>query len=389
VRIALLHSRYLSGDVSGENRVVADEAALLEAAGHDVATFTPSARIEAGSLALGRDAIWSATALKHVRRLIEEFRPHVVHVHSLYPALSPAVLRTRVPVVMTLHNARLLCLPATLLRDGKQCEVCIGKVPWRGVLHACYRGSRPASAAIAASLTMHRAARTFDRVALFLAVSEFVRAKHVAAGFDPDRIRVKPNFVPPAKRREGPGGSFVVVGRLTSEKGIDALLRSWGKAPLEIVGDGEERQALAQIAPQSVRFRGAVAASEVPDLLASARALLIPSRSEGLPRVVIEAFAAGVPVIASRVGGLPELVEHGVNGLLVDLGDDDAWRAAVERLADDAETIRLGRGALSTWQRCHSPESGLAQLELGYADAIRLGRAGQTGRRRQGSSGSP
>ncbi len=388
MRIAVLHSRYLSGDLSGENRVVADEVALLEAAGHDVATFTPSARLEAGSVVLGRDAIWSSASVESVRRLVEEFRPDVVHVHSLYPALSPAVLRVRLPVVMTLHNARLLCLPATLLRDGEECEVCIGKIPWRGVAYACYRGSRPASAAIAASLTLHRSIRTFDRVALFLAVSEFVRAKHVEAGFDPGRIRVKPNFVQPAKRRVGPGGPFVVVGRLTQEKGVDSLLRSWGEAPLEIVGDGEERAALEQIAPSSVRFRGAIRATEVPELLAGARALLIPSRSEGLPRVVVEAFAAAVPVIASRVGGLPELVEHDVNGLLVQLDDEDAWHAASERLADDAESIRLGAGAFATWEKRHSPASGLSELERAYADAMQTRRVDQAGRRPHGSSGS-
>jgi glycosyltransferase involved in cell wall biosynthesis len=372
MRIAVVHSRYLTGDVSGENRVVADEVALLEAAGHEVATFTPSARVEAGSLALARDAIWSAASVKHVRRLVDELEPDVVHVHSLYPALSPAVLRIRAPVVMTLHNARLLCLPATLLRQGAHCEACVGKIPWRGVAYACYRGSRPASAALAVSLTLHRAVRTFDGVALFLAVSEFVRDKHLEAGFEPDRIRVKPNFVQPTRRRTGPGGPFVVLGRLTREKGLDALLRAWGEARLEIAGEGDERSALERIAPSSVRFRGAIAATDVPDLLAGARALLIPSRSEGLPRVVVEAFAAGVPVIASRVGGLPELVEHGANGLLVDLDDEAGWRGAVERLADDAESIRLGAGAFETWEKRHSPESGLAHLERAYADAIRL-----------------
>ena len=370
MRIALLHSQYLSGDLSGENRVVADEAALLRAAGHNVATFTPSARLGAGSLALARDAIWSFGAVEHVRRLVAEFRPDVVHVHSLYPALSPAVLRIESPIVMTLHNARLLCLPATLLRSGVECEVCIGKVPWRGVAYACYRASRPASAALAASLTLHRTAKTFENVSLFLAVSEFVRAKHIEAGFDPDRIRVKANFVHPAQQRVGAGRAFVCVGRLTREKGVDTLLRVWGDAPLEIVGDGDERENLERLAPPSVSFRGAVAGDRVRELLSDARALLIPSRTEGLPRVVVEAFAAGVPVVASRVGGLPELVRDGVNGLLVEVDDDDGWRAAIRAVSVEAESERLGAGAFETWQTRHSPTRGLAELEDAYRDAI-------------------
>jgi glycosyltransferase involved in cell wall biosynthesis len=212
--------------------------------------------------------------------------------------------------------------------------------------------------------------RTLDRVALFLAVSDYVRAKHVQAGLEPERIQVKPNFVPAATHRAGPGGAFVVVGRLTSEKGVDLLLRKWGPEPLEIVGEGSERAALERLAPPSVRFRGAVDAAEVPGVLAGARALLMPSRSEGLPRIVVEAFAAGVPVVASRVGGLPELVEHDVNGLLVDPEDAAGWRAAVERLTDDEESLRLGAGALRTWRSHHSPESGLSQLESAYAAAL-------------------
>jgi len=370
LRIAVIHSRYLSGDVSGENRVVADEVALLKSGGHDVMVFEPSARVDAGSWVLAKDAIWSTRSVKHVARLVAEFRPDVIHVHSLYPALSPAVLRGDVPIVMTLHNSRLMCLPATLLRDGVHCEACIGKLPWRGVVHACYRRSRSASAVMGVSLSLHRALRTFEGVTLFLAVSDFIRAKHIQAGLEADKIRVKPNFVPPAKRRSGAGGPFVVIGRLTNEKGIDTLLAVWGDAPLEIVGDGSDRPLLERIAPASVRFRGAIAATDVPDLLANARALLIPSRSEGLPRVVIEAFAAGVPVIASRVGGLPELVTHDVNGLLVDVDDHDGWRAAIRRLGEDAESVRLGRGAFSTWESRFAPGAGLSHLEQAYADAL-------------------
>lgn len=376
MRIVLLHSRYLSGELSGENRVVADEAELLREGGHEVTTFTPQARLEVGPFRMARNAVWSSAAVAQVQRLLTEFRPDVVHVHSLFPALSPAVLRTSAPIVMTLHNARLLCLPATFLRDARACESCIGKIPWRGVVHGCYRASRPASATLAASLTLHRALRTFDRVALFLAVSEFVRAKHVEAGFDAHRIRVKPNFVPPAKRRVGSGGSFLVIGRLTREKGVDILLSGWGDAPLEVVGEGDERRALEDTAPGGVRFRGAVPASSIPDLLVNARALLIPSRSEGLPRIVVEAFAAGIPVVGSRVGGLPELVEHGVNGLLVDVDDVEGWREAVARLGDDELSTRLGMGAFATWERRHSPQAGLANLEAAYTDAIRLCRDG-------------
>ena len=149
------------------------------------------------------------------------------------PRALPAVLRAArgsAPLVMTLHNYRLICLPATLLRDGRICEDCLGRVPWRGIAHACYRDSTVGSTVLATSLTLHRRLGTFDRVDLFLAVSQFVRAKHIAAGFDPNRIVVKPNFAWPGERRAGPGDYFLFTGRLSEEKGVRDTDRGLARA---------------------------------------------------------------------------------------------------------------------------------------------------------------
>src|SRR5262249_30270757 len=156
----------------------------------------------------GISAIWSAAAVRNIEKLVRSHRPDIVHCHNLFPGLSPAVLRavrgTSAAVVMTLHNYRLVCLPATLLRDWTICEDCVGRLPWRGVAHGCYRKSTAGSAALAVSLGLHRGLGTFDRVDLYLAVSEFVRAKHVDAGLSAERILTKPNFVWPSQRRDGP-----------------------------------------------------------------------------------------------------------------------------------------------------------------------------------------
>src|SRR6266540_3750831 len=198
MRILILHSRYISGWASGENSVVRDEERLLTEAGHDVVTWTPSPGPELSHGRLGSRTIWSTATVRHVRRLIERHRPQILHCHNLYPMLSPAVRRAardgESRVVVTLHNYRMFCLPATCLRDGQICELCMGRVPWRGVVYRCYRGSLPGSAALAASLTMHRAIGSFDQVSLFLPVSRFVRDKHVEAGFPLERMVVKPNF---------------------------------------------------------------------------------------------------------------------------------------------------------------------------------------------------
>ncbi|HEY3766858.1 MAG TPA: glycosyltransferase family 4 protein [Gaiellales bacterium] len=372
MRVLVLHSRYASGPSSGENRVVEDEVQLLRSAGHDVHLWSPMPDdpTTGSRIGLALSAVWSRTAVAEVRRFERELRPDVVHVHNLFPLLSPAVLRaSSAPVVVTLHNYRLLCLPAVFLRDGKACEDCLGKLPWRGVVHRCYRGSAAGSAALATALGVHRRAGTFGHVAMFLAVSDFVREKHLEAGFDPDRIRVKPNFTAPLPRRSGPGRDFLFLGRLSEEKGLDRLVALWHDVParLVVVGDGPERARLEAMAPATVEFRGSVPSDQVAGFLREARALVLPSICyEGAPRTVVEAYAAGVPVVANRYGALPSVVTNDITGLLVEPGDAGAWRSALGSVLDDGVSERLGEGAFAAWRSGYSPEQALAELEAAY-----------------------
>lgn len=379
MRILIVHSRYLTGDSSGENRVVDDEARLLAEHGHQATVWAPSYDISRGSARGAVEAIWSRRATREVRRLMHTFRPDVVHVHNLFPALSPAVLRASArhcPVVMTLHNFRLVCLPATLLRDNRICEDCVGHLPLRGVVHACYRESRAASAVLATSLSIHRAVHSLSHVSLFAPVSAFVGDKLRESGVLHERVRVKPNFAWPTDRRVGPGEYFLTLGRLSPEKGIDQIVRNLPPgARLLVVGDGPQKGQLASLAGPGVEFRPAVAGSEVPALLRGARALVVPSRCyEGQPRVILEAFAAGVPVLASHLGGLPDLVEDQVNGFLVGADNGTSWRLAAERLTDDETSARLGHAAYRAWQRRFTPEQALSNIEDLYAEAQALQR---------------
>jgi glycosyltransferase involved in cell wall biosynthesis len=232
-----------------------------------------------------------------------------------------------------------------------------------------------ASGALAASLAVHRALRTFDRVTRFFAVSRFVRDKYIQAGFSPGQIVVKPNFAWPSPRRSGPGEYFLVLGRLHPEKGVGTVVEAWRDhgAPGRVVvaGAGTEEATLRAAAPPSVQFAGEVPPAQVSGLLSRARALLVPSLwYEAAPRGIVEAYSAGVPVIASRVGALPESVEEGVSGLLVAPGDAKSWAQAAQRLANDAESERLGEGAYRLWEERFSPERGLEQLEACYREAL-------------------
>lgn len=381
MRALILHSRYLSGSISGENRVVEDEARLLQDAGHEVHVWAPEPHASGAldQLSLGISAVWSRSAVTHVRRMIRRYGIEVVHVHNLFPTLSPAVLRAArsegAAVLVTLHNYRLMCLPANLLRDGEVCEACVGHLPWRGVQHACYRDSRLGSSALTTSLGVHRTIGTFSEVTRFLAVGEFVRTKHIEAGIPGSQISVKPNFTWPVPLRQGPGDFFLFLGRLASEKGVDTLLRAWAllgtDARLVIVGEGPQGESLRKAAADGVEFRGEVPASEVAGILENARALLVPSRwYEAAPRTIIEAYAAGVPVVASALGALPELVEEGVTGFLAPPADAQGWAAHIRTLGDDATSVRLGRGAQALWSERFSPQRGLEGLERAYQSAI-------------------
>lgn len=384
LHVLVAHSRYLSGRVSGENSVVDDEIRLLEENGHRVTVLDPQAEVDgrAQRLATGVRTIWNLQAGRSLARLMHLDRPDVVHFHNLFPTLSPAVLRTAagagVPMVMTLHNYRLLCLPGTFLRDGSPCEDCLGHLPWKGVSRRCFRGSAAASGSYATSLGVHRAAGTFDLVDRFIAVSEFVRAKHIEAGFSAERITVKPNFAWDGPRRREGAGYFLFLGRLSEEKGarvlVDACRQT--KARVLIVGDGPERDDLEREAPDGVKFLGAVEPERAREILAGARALLVPSLCyEGAPRTIIEAFAAGVPVMASDIGGLPDLVADGTTGRLVAPGIPSKWADAMNTLSFGDTVAALGHAARDEWERHYSPERAIDLLESVYKDVgVRAGR---------------
>jgi glycosyltransferase involved in cell wall biosynthesis len=378
LRILILHSRYLSGDASGENRVVEDECRLLQEGDHDVRLWQPSPT-EVRGLGLVRTsarAIWSRPAAQQVVDLVRKHRSDVVHIHNLTPALSPAVIRgvaaEGIPVLVTLHNYRYMCLPATFLRDDRICEDCLGHIPWRGVYHRCYRGSTLASGVMATAFTLHGKLGTFGKVAKFLAVSSFVKEKYIEAGFPPESIAIKSNFAWPAEVREGAGDYFLFAGRLSAEKGVETLIKAWDRSlgRLVIVGDGPQGSMLRASASDGVEFRGFVPGEQIPEILKAARALLLPSICyEAQPRTVLEAYAVGVPVLASDIGGISDLVSDGTTGFAVSPHDLEAWKHTMGRLNNDSLAINLGANALKVWEAQYSPKRALRNLEQAYETA--------------------
>src|SRR5215469_13906386 len=256
--ILFIHNYYQQP--GGEDSGVRQERDLLAAAGHRIVEYTRHSNEIAldglGSrIRLGAEALWSKRTYEELRSLLTKERPDVANIHNTVPLISPsayyACAEAGVPVVQTLHNYRLLCPAGTFLREGKVCELCLGlSIPWPGVAHGCYRGSREASATVAAMLAVQRALRTWkSKVDYYIARTQFARRKFIEGGLPAERIAVKPCFVyPDPGPRSGSGEMALFLGRLSPEKGLRTLIAAWqyldGRVPLRIAGDGPMREEL-------------------------------------------------------------------------------------------------------------------------------------------------
>jgi len=383
VRILKLHTYYQQP--GGEDASFGAEVALLRDKGHTVVPLTfHNKQLEDVPL-LWRAAVtlWNREAYSRVREAIHLHRPDILHVHNTFPLASPAVIHAAkaegVPVVMTLHNYRLLCVNALFFRQGQVCEACLGRLPWRGALYGCYRESRAASAVVAGMVTLHRALGTWNLVDRFIALTEFARQKFIEGGFPPEKISVKPNFVhPDPGPGEGRGGYALFVGRLSPEKGLGTLLTAWerlgGKVPLKIVGDGplapEVQEAQKRI--PGVEWLGRKAHEEVYALMGEAAFLVFPSKwYETFGRVAIEAFAKGTPVLAAHIGAVGEVTEDGRTGLHFRPSDPEDLAAKVEwLLAHPNELARMRKEARAEYEAKYTAEENYRQLMAIYQTVL-------------------
>lgn len=352
VSVLAVHNFYQQP--GGEDQVFATEAALLERQGHRVIRYQDhNGRIRNGALA-GIASIWNHASYRRLRALVSQHRPDVAHFHNTFPLISPAayyaVRRLGIPVVQKLSNFRLLCPGSLFLRDGLPCEQCMhhnSLAP--AIAHACYRGSRPATAAVAAMLLSHRAAGTWNRqVDAYIALSHFARRKFIQGGLPEDRIVVKCNFITPDPGAASgePGRYALFVGRLSEEKGIRTLAEAWHRLPdipLLVAGDGPLSGAPW---PKGVTTLGHQPRERVLQLMKSAALLVFPSICyENAPVTILEAFATGLPVIASDTGSIPEFVAHHRTGLLFRPGDADDLAHHVRWAFDHPEQLNEMRAA--------------------------------------------
>jgi glycosyltransferase involved in cell wall biosynthesis len=382
VRVLVVHNRYRSANPSGENRVVDDEVAQLRGHGVEVHTYIrDSDDIGRPGLGVAIGPLYSRSGVRGFRSALLD-RPDVVHLHNVYPLISPYVVRVAhdagIPVVQTVHNYRHMCAAGTFYRDGHACEDCLPKrLTWPAVAHGCYRGSSLQSLPMAIGQAVHRP--TWRGVDRLLPVSGFVARKLVEAGFPPDRITVRHTGLADPGPAAALGTGAVYVGRLDEEKGLPLLLGAWrvadvGEATLTIVGDGPLRAVADDAAAADARIRvlGSLAPEQVRGAMNAAAVVVIPSRTyEGLPRVLIEAFAAGRPVLGTTVGAMQDLVP-----------DDVGWTASPEpapfgaALAAALSSVELaGRSQLAreTFLATYSADVSIRRLVDVYSEVTARG----------------
>ena len=376
----------------GEDRVVEDERQLLEDRGHQVITYTlhndDVAQLSKPRLAAG--TIWSRRSAAQLADLVRRHRPDIAHFHNTLPLMSPAaysaVRKLGVPVVQTLHNYRLLCPKATFFRDGKICEDCLDKsFKWPAIRHACYREDRAASATIAVMLSVHGQVGTYRRaVDAYIACSEFTREKMIQGGYPGQKIHYKPNFVPHDPGVGGGRGGYpLYLGRLSPEKGIDVLTGAWDRlaqthqnhpeTPLHIVGQGPDESAIEQLQQRQPQVHHETWVSEprLGQVLGDAGFLVLPTMNyEGFPKVIVEAYAHGLPVVATDVGAMSHVVQDGVTGRRFPYGDAEALaRIVAELLADPEQLARLRRGARAAYEQHYTADANYRRLMQIYRQA--------------------
>lgn len=395
---------YLRG---GSEKVLFEEMRMLCENGHRVAVyargheknepaefaefFPPLLDTERLSLSMRtvrtvKELIYSQAARRGLREVIKRFRPDIVHAHNIYGRLSLAVLdelkAAGVPVVMTLHDLKLLCPSYLMLNRGEVCEKCKGNRFYHAVLSRCHKNSYPASAVYAFESWLNTSFGKYDPVRYFIAPSRFLRDKAIEFGWRPERFIHVPNFIDIESITDASGnGSYCLyLGRLSREKGLKTLLRAFlalrPNLPLQIVGDGPDRDELEKMSSNEkldVHFAGHLSGRRLIEAIAGAKVIIVPSECyENAPMSILEAMAHGKPVIGARIGGIPEMIDDGVTGYLFEPGNAADLRDKLERFLSlrDAQVAEMGRSARNKVEKEHSAEAHYSGLMHIYSKVL-------------------
>jgi len=356
-KVLIVHNYYQVP--GGEDTVVVNEKKLLEDNRHEVILYRrDNSELKnfnkLQKICLPFTTVFSLRTYREVKKIIKEKKIDIVHVHNTLNLISPSVyyaaFSSKVPVVQTIHNFRLLCPGATFYRDGAICEDCVSNGVKHAVKHRCYRGSLAQTLACVITLSIHRLLGTYKKLN-YICLTEFNKQKLLELNsggkkrIDENKVFVKPNFVNmdreviPFEKRKN---QFVFAGRLDKLKGINLLLEAWKEindSDLIICGTGPEeewcRQYIEENGLTNVKMMGFVPNAQAMDIIAQSKALILPTQwYEGFPMTIVESFACGTPVIGSDIGNVGSLIEDGVTGLKFKFNSVVGLRGAVGNIQD-------------------------------------------------------
>lgn len=386
MKVCLVHNAY--GKRSGEEVMVDRIASLLRAKGHSVEMFLrESSNIRPGLSGKaaafvrgfhGGEAVWN------FEKLLDRFAPDIVQVQNVYPLISPVVCRQAagrgIPVVLRCANYRLVCPTGLHMNQGGQCESCLGGREYSCVLKNC-EGDFWKSVGYAARNWWARQTRAFlDNVSVYITQTEFQKRQLAKGGIPADRMMVIPNMTDPVAETVAPDDKYVLyVGRVSREKGVDVLIeaaRSCSWVPFVVAGDYSGSQETVARAPSNVSFLGHIRGDALGDIYGRARMVVVPSICfEGFPSVLLEAMIRKKPVVASEIGGLPEIVRPELTGLLFRPGDaKDLARKIAALWENPARCRSLGSAGFNVACRDYSQEAYYRRLMCAYdlADKMKM-----------------
>ncbi|HUC81399.1 MAG TPA: glycosyltransferase [Flavisolibacter sp.] len=377
MKILFIHCAYRFK--GGEEKVVEEEMKLLENAGHQVHLLEFSN--EGNTLLKILQTPFNLSSYRKTKKAILRFAPDIVHVHNLHFAASPAVLyaakHCKVPVVCTLHNYRLLCPSGALFHNEKVFLASLEeKFPWTAVRQGVYKNSKLLTFWLALATQWHQRLGTWKLPARYIVLTSHAKTVFAksAIGVAQENFVVKPNFssdtaTVSAQRNE----TFLYVGRLSIEKGIHFLLRTFSRLPhrLIIAGDGLLKDDVIAAAEQhsNITYAGPLKKEQVEALMQQSSALIFPSIwYEGMPLTIIEAFANGLPVIASRLGAMECMVEPAQNGLLFEACNEDDLAATLAFWSglSASQKASYSIAARKSYEQHYTPEKNAAQLQAIY-----------------------
>jgi len=375
MNILFIHNVYRQH--GGEDTVLQSEIDLLSLKGHQADQANQQnnhIQTFADKISVLKNVIYSHQSKRWMASQINLSKPDIIHVHNFFPLLTPSIydacIEAGVPVVQTLHNYRTICPGALLMRDGKICEKCVTGLPYQAVLHRCYRNSIPGSWAVARMVAYHRKKKTWkNKVDCFIVLTRFARNKFIEAGFPVEKIIVKPNFceVPQMeskwfRKREG----ALFVGRLSQEKGLSTMLDAWHDLdiPLRIAGGGPLFDNHHGKHDGCIKLLGQIDNELVAEEMKKAAFLAMPSEwYEGFPMVLVESFAHGLPVVASRLGSMAEIVQDGITGLHFEPGNPQDLREKVQWMYNHPDACQqMGNNARKEYEQKYTPEKNYEML---------------------------